>query len=108
VAKRFDIGAFVDRVKEFDRLQIVAAAREEIARAEALSFRRKGAVRAREEGSTQYAEILKGLVWFLEQGTKPFGVPPADFRRFRPICEALIEKQQMDAAALKLFESATN
>lgn len=60
----FDVGAFVGRVKDMDRLRIVA---EAVRRLAAL----KGAVKARAEGSTDYAETLKGLVWFLEQGGSP-------------------------------------
>lgn len=100
----WDVGVFVDRVKDMARLRIVAEARAEISRAEGLSFRRKGAVKARAEGSTQYAETLKGLVWFLEQGGKPFGVHPAVFKKFGPICAALVLKKQMDPETLKLFD----
>ena len=110
ISESFSIGEFIDAVKDKDYYEILSLAHSDIHTAEAMSFGVKGAVRARDQGSTRYAADLKGLVWFLEQGvvsaTKPVGVSMSTFMAFCPIIVSLIERGIMKPEALDQFRKA--
>ena len=75
----------------------------EIAKAERGTSNVKGAVKKREMGALDYAENLKGLVWFLNTGIKPAGVNDIDFQLFKPLIEDLVDRNQLKEEILKRF-----
>ena len=110
ISETFSMSEFIDAVKDKDYYEILGLARSDIAAAASRSFGRKGAVTARDQGSTRSAADLKGLVWFLEQGivsaTKPMGVSLSTFMAFRPIIVSLVERGIMEPEALDQFRKA--
>ncbi len=47
---------------------------------------------------------IKDLLFWLEKNQRPAGLNDLNFAKFKPICENLIKKKQMEAEALTLFE----
>ncbi len=110
ISDSFSLQEFVEAVKGKGADEIIRLAQRDIAEAERISFGVKGAVKARERGSMDYAGQLGGLVFWLERGhltaTKPDGVSRADFRAFRPIMDALIARGELPPEALDQFRKA--
>ena len=64
----------------------------------------KGAVERRKQGVAAFVRQLGGLGWLLENCKRPSGLDEWDFQLIRPLCEKLVEKQQLPPAILDLFE----
>ena len=47
---------------------------------------------------------LSGLLYFLENKQRPAGISDINFTEFKPICESLVKKGQMEPEVLKLFD----
>jgi len=99
----YDICQFIEKIKDNDWHKIIAEAQEEAYRAEQGTSGVKGAVKKREAGALDYANDLKGLIFFLGNGIKPFGVSDSVFHSFKPICKNLVEKKQFNPEVLNLF-----
>jgi hypothetical protein len=99
----YDFRPFIDSVKEMDYLDIIKAAERRCYELESISYGQKGAVRAREMGSTRLAEQLKGLLFWLRTMQKPLGLSDGDFASLRVICDNLVRKQQFKPEALDIF-----
>jgi hypothetical protein len=74
LSERYDFDAFLARAKAMQWHEILQAAEQECAAAEAASYGRKGAVAARNAGSTRYAHNLKELLFWLRYPT--ISLPP--------------------------------
>jgi len=101
----YDFQKFIDSVKDFDYLEIIKSAEQRCYELESLSYGRKGAVRAREMGSARLADQLKGLLFWLRTGQKPFGLSDGHFEAWKVICERLVAKQQLKPEALAVFQA---
>ncbi len=93
ISKNFDFDEFVGVAKGLDRRSIIDVARKE--KREVMTSRNVG----------RYGEILNGLAWLLEEGTKPNGVHPWEFAKMRPIIEDLVERKELPPDALSVFGS---
>jgi hypothetical protein len=49
---------------------------------------------------------LHGLVFLLEHQMSPGGITEQEFQSFRPLCDALVGKGQLDASVLNLFANS--
>ncbi len=47
---------------------------------------------------------IKDLLFWLEKNQRPAGLSDLNFAKFKPICENLIKKEQMETNAIDLFE----
>ena len=103
ISGNFDAEEFFQEVVDYDYDRLGYTADRECAAAEALSFRRRGGPRAREQGSVEYARILKGFLFFLQNGVRPGGLSWAEFVLFRPVIARLVEKGQFKPEALQPF-----
>ena len=99
----YDIRKFIERVKDKNCPEIMVEAQRETYRAEQGTSGVKGAVKKREAGALEYADNLKGLIFFMGNRIKPFGISDQVFQSFKPICENLVEKKQFKPELLKLF-----
>jgi len=52
---------------------------------------------------TDLAERIKRVLVFIEYNVKPDSVSGEDWQAYRPLCEALVNKQQMKPESLSLF-----
>lgn len=91
---RFDLETLIARLNQMNYEQMILAAEREARETEALSFKKKGAVQAREQGSTRYLESIKGVLFFLRTGTRPAGISDAEFGLMRPLIKQLGAKGQ--------------
>lgn len=101
----YDITKFIERIKDMDYIQILAEAKEEVYRAESATSGVKGSIKKREAGALGYASEIKGLIFFLSTGTKPFGINDTIFYSFKPIVQNLVNKKQFKSEALEVFEN---
>jgi len=101
----FDIRKFVEKIKEEDLPEIIEKTSREAKRIENKSFNKKGAKRARKEGSIEYLENLKGLLFFLKKGKKPDSVSDEVFQKYRPIIKNLVQKGELKKEILEKFNS---
>jgi hypothetical protein len=101
----YDINKFIERIKDMDYVQILTEAQQEVYRAESGTSGVKGAVKKRESGALGYAADIKGLIFFLSSGIKPFGVSDYIFYSFKPIIQNLVNKKQFKPEALEVFKN---
>lgn len=101
----YDIREFIEKVKDKNYLEIMMDAQREAYGAEQGTSGVKGAVKKREDGALKYADDLKGLIFFLGNGIKPFGVSDSVFHSFKPICENLVNKKQFKPEILEVFQN---
>jgi len=99
----YDINKFIERVKDKDHLAIIAEAQQSVYAAESGTSAVKGAVKKREAGALEYAADMKGLIFFLGNGIKPFGVSDHVFQSFKPIVQSLVDRKQLKKEALEVF-----
>lgn len=63
-------------------------------------------VRAQKKEDTEYADILRGFLFFIQWGKKPNAINDRQFQLFRPICENLVQREEtFSYEDLKLFEN---
>ena len=98
ISTSFNLGEFLEHVKDKNYKEILALAEKEGTQVERLTHRR------RQRESNEYIRLLWGLVFFLIYRKKPEGVSGEEFQLFRPICESLVRKDQMQPDILKLFD----
>ena len=91
ISNNFNFDEFVAAIKGSNRQSIIDNAVRE--KREAMMMRKVG----------RYVEILNGLVWLLQEGTKPSGVHPWEFAKMRPIINDLIERKELKPDALSVF-----
>jgi hypothetical protein len=70
----YDQGDFIQRAIGRDYAEIIAMAQGEATAAERGTSGVKGAVHKREAGALTYAAFLKGVIFFLQSGTRPSGL----------------------------------
>ena len=104
ISPTFDSEEFFRRVCEYDLAKLLKAADEECRQVENLS-RGRGGPRAREQGSMEYAALLKEFLFFLHYRKRPGAVSSADFMLFKPVCENLVAKGELQPNVLELFGS---
>lgn len=101
----YDIKRFIEDAKNISKGEIIILAQKEVIKVRRCSYFRKGAVKAREQGSLDYAELLKGLIAFLNSESRPMGISDSDFMLFRPLCEVLVQRKQLHPEIIKLFNN---
>ena len=101
----YDINNFIERIKDMDYTQILVEAQQEVYRAESGTSGVKGAIKKREAGALRYAAEVKGLIFFLNSGTKPMGVNNHIFYSFKQIVQNLVNKKQLKPEALEVFRN---
>jgi len=104
ISAKYDFKEFVDAIIDKDYHEILAMAEKECTATEGRSYGVKGAVKARELGSTKYAARLKKLLFFMRYGIVPYGINDYDYYLLKPLCEALIRKGQFKSEVMKLFD----
>jgi hypothetical protein len=93
-----DFDAFLNSVKYLDKEDILATA-----------YKRHKSL---DKSTTMYTmefrlglqNSISGLLYFLENKQRPASISDTNFAKFKPICESLIKKGQMEPEVIKLFE----
>jgi hypothetical protein len=52
----------------------------------------------------EHNRLLGGLMFWLYQGGRPSGLELQEFQLLKPLCEAFVQKRQMEAEDLAAFE----
>jgi hypothetical protein len=100
----YRITEFLDAVTEKDLIEIIRLGEEEVYSAERGISGVKGAKAKRASGASEYAATLKGFLFFLKTGVKPFGVNEEDFQRFQPVIKKLVDKKIFKPEILDVFK----
>ena len=77
-----DFKEFINNIKDKNCKEIIKLAKKELHR-----------VRASGEEDTEYAEILRGFLFFMQWGKKPNAINEQQFQIFKPVLENLVEKR---------------
>ena len=97
LSNEYKIEDFVDKIKDKDRLMMIHIIETEIQKAA-----KKYPIN-KDEKILDYHEKLNGLLYFVKNGLQPYIVDFDEFKKFKPICERLVEKGQMEENALEEF-----
>ena len=90
-----DFKEFINEIKEKNSREIIQRAKKELHQ-----------VRTRDQGDTEYAEVLRGFLFFLQWGKKPSALNEKQFQVFKPVLVNLIEKKDaFNRAYLRYFEN---
>ena len=104
MSSSYNISEFLKQIENMDYPEIMNYAEGVARRIEGLSFKVKGAVKARELGSMKYVQQIKQFLFFMGNGIKPFGVDEHIFQLYRPVCEKLVQKKQFKPEVLDKFQ----
>lgn len=103
ISPTFNLREFLHAMIGEDYRNILIAAAQECAEAERLSCGVRGAVKARQMGSSDYIFALKKFLFFMQRGLRPTGVKDWEFAMYRSVCEPLVGTGEFSPAVLKLF-----
>ena len=101
ISRTYNIQEFIDYVKDRDLLEIKELGDREYD--SAINTRSQGERKDRMSCFLKYAEHISGLLFFINCGVKPAGIPNNIFLKFRPIFENLVTKKQMLPSILDFF-----
>lgn len=99
----YDFNKFIEQIKDMNWADMIFYCNERCLSLEQSSYKIKGAIQRRELGSSQLAEDIKGVLFWLQYGTRPSGLDENKFNILRPVCLKLIEKNQLKPEAIKIF-----
>ncbi len=103
--KRFDLRKTIANLEDLDYAEIMDRLREDIKNSEKIRLSVKTTSdKDLESLRLKYIEELKGLVFFINNGTKPIGVDEDSFMEYKTITEKLIEKKILKKSILKAFQ----
>lgn len=97
---RFNMESYLDSLMDKNIIEIIADMDREVSRVESISYSVRWAPRVREEGGPEYANTLKGYLFFLRTWTKPAWV---DISPLKNICEKLVERSNLKPEILEYF-----
>ncbi|MDD0995312.1 hypothetical protein M5G20_05445 [Pseudomonas sp. TNT2022 ID1044] len=100
----YDQGDFIQRAIGLGYHEIVVMAHREATEAERGTSKVKGSVRKRNAGALEYAAFLKGVIFFLQSGTKPLGLSDQQFMSIRPLAVDLVKRGIFDQKILDAFQ----
>lgn len=100
----YSISEFLNSVIDDDFEVVFMKAEAECRQAERNSYGVRGAVKARQMGSTQYVDSLRAFIFFLNSGMRSGTISDWEFQLYRPICEALVHKGQFKAEVMNVFK----
>ncbi|MBL7215465.1 MAG: hypothetical protein ISS71_07280 [Phycisphaerae bacterium] len=100
----YDFDYFLERMSHEDYIDILRKAENEGANLEKHSFGSKGCVDRRKAGSVELSRKIGEFLFFMRNGIKPASVNEEDFKKYKIVVQALVDKGQMKPEALKIFD----
>lgn len=100
----YDFEAFINRIKDEDYHEIVKEAEREANIVEDSSYRVRGAVHRRQQGSMVYVDQIGAFLFWMHNGMRPAGASEEDFQLYRIVAEKLVEKGQFKPTVLEMFK----
>jgi limonene-1,2-epoxide hydrolase len=104
ISPSFKIREFLKALENMDYDQIIKTAQRECRQAEDMSYRVKGAVKARQMGSTDYALELKKFIHFIAVEVHQEALPRKESSLYLPVCESLVRRKQLKPIVLEIFK----
>ena len=103
--KRFDFEIYLSKLANLDLIEIIKKTEEAIKISEQINISTKEQYyKDIVDLKYRYVINLKALLCLLRDGNKYQGVKDEDFINFKPICEGLIKKEQLNETILDLFD----
>ena len=94
----YDFDDFLTIIKFLDREDIIETAHNKHKRLDKASSLNKI------DGALALQDKIQGLLYWIQTEKRPPTLSETEFAKFRPICERLITKGQMEAEALHVFD----
>jgi hypothetical protein len=105
ISPLFKIKEFLSAIVDMNYDEIIKAAERECRAADRISYGVKGAVNAREMGSTESVLELKSFLHFMRyRGHSGTPLREPECTLYRPVSDALVEKGEFDPSILALFK----
>ena len=103
--KRFDFDIYLSKLTGFDLIEIIKKTEEAIKITESIIISTKEKFyKDIIELRYKYVFNLKALLCLLQDGNKYQGIKGEVFISFKPICEELVNKNQLNNSILDLFD----
>ena len=104
MAESYDFHDFLARMAKLDYHEILRQAEAECQRVEKVSYGVRGAPRQRKFGSVQYASRIKAFLFFMRHHHRPGSASDSEFRSYRDVVKALVQKGEFKPEALYAFK----
>ena len=103
ISDTFKIREFLKAVEDMDYPEIIKTAQRECRQVDDISFRVKGAVKAREMGGGEYMLELKSFIHFLANEVHGLSESNKANPLYRSVCESLVRRGQLPPSILAGF-----
>lgn len=97
-SENYRIDKFIEEVEVKNKFRLLYNIREEINEV------KEGESFNTDNKKINYVKKLRGLQYFIRTGLKPELLDENEFEKFKPICKELVDKGQIDAFSLNLFD----
>jgi hypothetical protein len=101
----YSFDSFLERMSRENYLDIIKKAASEGEQLERSSSNTKGCVARRERGSLELSRKIGGFLFYMRNGIRPSGVSDDEFAKYRTVVQALVDKNQMNPEALRIFDA---
>lgn len=102
--KRFNFDKYLTRLSSQDKWLIIEKAQQEHKICENINIGSRGQnIKDIRNLKTNYLSNLLGIIHLLGKESRPLGVKDDVFIKFKPICEELVKKKQLNETILDLF-----
>jgi hypothetical protein len=97
---QYDFRAFLERMAPLSYASILREAELECGSVERTLYVVKGAPKRRDNGGSAYVEKIRAFLFFMRYGTRPGSASDADFRAYKLVVQALVERGEFKPDAL--------
>lgn len=96
ISQSCNMKEFIEAIKDKDYLEAIYLADKEATEAERLKYRSRKSPAANTTGCPNYADSLKGFIYFMRHGIRRRGLDDQEFEDLRSIREALMARHGSD------------
>ncbi|PSL26452.1 hypothetical protein [Chitinophaga ginsengisoli] len=104
---RFEIANFIAEAIKKDFTNLFIHCENELKWLDGIKFNTASQYRDWEWRIKEYREFIHEFTYILHTGNKPSGMKESDFKRTKPIIEALVEKGQLKSTILNIYSPTT-
>jgi hypothetical protein len=108
ISDTYDLGKFLETIREMDYLDMIYCAEQEATEAERMAYRARAANEDKKVESQKYADRLKGFIRFMVYGIKPSDLSYGDLELFRSLCEEYVRRTKEEARCHNTFQMQAN
>jgi hypothetical protein len=104
ISDAFNFEEFLKAMLNKDFSEIIKMAEQEAYDVENRLYKGGGGFQARKTGGLTYSKKVGEFIFFIRYGIRPSSTSNEDFAKYLPICNALIQRNQIKPSVLDLFK----